>query len=87
MANDVKSDDEFDQPIYEEAQAGSKRKHSDCDDVDYVTSSEANDYFNMEDYKAHFRMWPEEPCVEVVFFLYPFELYINYWITGRCWSG
>jgi len=53
-ANDVKSDDEFDQPIYEEAQAGSKRKHSDRDDADYVTSSEADDYFNMEDYKAHF---------------------------------
>ncbi|KIM51189.1 hypothetical protein SCLCIDRAFT_33648 [Scleroderma citrinum Foug A] len=60
MAND---DDEFDQPIHEEVQAGSKRKYSDRDDAGYVTSSEVEDFdfdFDMEDHKMNFRMWPDE---------------------------
>ena len=43
-ANNVESDNELNQPIYEEVQTGSKRKHSDRDDADYVTSSEVDGF-------------------------------------------
>lgn len=57
MADD---NDEFDQPIYEEVQVGLKRKYSDHDDAGYIMSSEVDDYIDMEDFKSHFRMWPDE---------------------------
>jgi len=72
-ANNVESDDEFNQPIYEEVQASSKRKHSDHDDAGYVTLSEVEDfddeYFDDEDHNLHFRRWPaKELCVMMVLF-------------------
>ena len=66
MADD---NDEFDQPIYEEVQVGLKRKYSDHDDAGYITSSEVDDYIDMEDFKSQFRMWPdEESCGMTVHF-------------------
>ncbi|KAI6145843.1 hypothetical protein BKA82DRAFT_4016052 [Pisolithus tinctorius] len=41
-ANDIESDNEFNQLIFEEVQTGSKHKYLDRDDTDYVTSSETN---------------------------------------------
>jgi len=74
--NNVESDDEFNQPIYEEVRAGSKRKHSDHDDAGYVTSSEVGDfddeYIDDEDHNLHFRTWPakELRVMMVRFFIY-----------------
>ncbi|KAI6016433.1 hypothetical protein PISMIDRAFT_18206 [Pisolithus microcarpus 441] len=42
--NNVESDKVFDWPIYEEVSASSKCKHLDHDNVDYVTSSEVEDF-------------------------------------------
>ncbi|KAI6010847.1 hypothetical protein F5J12DRAFT_781821 [Pisolithus orientalis] len=62
MANDVQSDNEFNQLIFEEVQAGSKCKHPDCDDANYVTSSKVEDfndeYFNIEDCNLNSCMLP-----------------------------
>jgi len=73
MANNIESDNEFNQPIYEEVQTGSKCKHSDHDDAGYVTSSKVEDfddeYFDNEDHNLHFHRWPaKELCVTMVFF-------------------
>jgi len=74
--NNVESDDEFNQPIYEEVRAGSKRKHSDHDDAGYVTLSEVGDfddeYIDDEDHNSHFRTWPakESRVMMVHFFIY-----------------
>ena len=74
--NNVESDNEFHQPIYEEVQAGSKRKHSDCDSDNYVTLSEVeeldDEYFDVEDHNLNFRMWPakELHVMTVCFFIY-----------------
>ncbi|KIO00323.1 hypothetical protein M404DRAFT_29698 [Pisolithus tinctorius Marx 270] len=43
-ANDIESDNEFNQLIFEEVQTGSKHKYLDRDDTDYVTSSEVEDF-------------------------------------------
>ncbi|KAI5996630.1 hypothetical protein EDC04DRAFT_2909908 [Pisolithus marmoratus] len=61
MDYDAESDNEFDQPIYEETQAGLKRKQSDHDDDGCVTSSKVEDFNDgYEDHNLHFRMWPAE---------------------------
>ncbi|KAI5996390.1 hypothetical protein EDD15DRAFT_2365222 [Pisolithus albus] len=66
--NNVESDEVFDRPIYEEVSAGSKRKHSDRDDVDYVTSSEVEDLddgdVEVDDSNMNFGVRPaKESCV------------------------
>ncbi|KAI6008313.1 hypothetical protein F5J12DRAFT_892293 [Pisolithus orientalis] len=68
MANDVESNNEFSQLIFKEVQASSKHKHLDCDDADYVTSYEVEDfddeYFDIEDYNLNSCMLPaKELCV------------------------
>ncbi|KAI6032454.1 hypothetical protein EDC04DRAFT_2709324 [Pisolithus marmoratus] len=61
MDYDAESTNEFDQPIYEEAQTGLKHKQSDRDDEDYVTSSEVEDSNDgYEDHNLHFHMGPAE---------------------------
>ncbi|KAI6144096.1 hypothetical protein BKA82DRAFT_32588 [Pisolithus tinctorius] len=61
-ANNVESDNEFNQLIFKEVQAGSKRKHLDHDNANYVTSSEVEDfddeYFDVEDYNLNSCMLP-----------------------------
>ncbi|KAI6039618.1 hypothetical protein EDC04DRAFT_2894952 [Pisolithus marmoratus] len=55
MDYNAESDNEFDQPIYEEVQTGLKHKQSDCDDDGYVTSSEVEDFNDgYEDHELHF---------------------------------
>ncbi|KAI6023179.1 hypothetical protein BKA83DRAFT_4125829 [Pisolithus microcarpus] len=60
--NNIESDEVFGWPIYEEVSAGSKCKHSDCDDVDYVTSSEVEDFddgdVEVDDSNMNFGVWP-----------------------------
>ncbi|KAI6046552.1 hypothetical protein EDC04DRAFT_2597992 [Pisolithus marmoratus] len=60
--NNVESNKVFDQPIYEEELAGSKCKHLDCDDVNYVTSSEVEDFndgdVEVDDSNVNFGVWP-----------------------------
>ncbi|KAI5998411.1 hypothetical protein F5J12DRAFT_895601 [Pisolithus orientalis] len=59
-ANDIESNNEFNQLIFEEAQTGLKCKYSDHDNANYVTSSEVEDfddeYFDIEDHNlnSHF---------------------------------
>ncbi|KAI6037889.1 hypothetical protein EDC04DRAFT_2897060 [Pisolithus marmoratus] len=61
MDYDAESDNEFDQPIYEEAQAGLKCKQLDHDDNGCVTSSKVEDFNDgYEDHNLHFHMWPAE---------------------------
>ena len=74
--NNIESNNEFHQPIYKEVQAGLKRKHSDCDGDNYVTSSKVeeldDEYFDVEDHNSNFRMWPakESHVMTVCFFIY-----------------
>ncbi|KAI6037078.1 hypothetical protein BKA83DRAFT_14508, partial [Pisolithus microcarpus] len=60
--NNVESDEVFDRPIYEEVSARSKCKHLDRDDVDYVTSSEVEDFddgdVEVDDSSMKFGVWP-----------------------------
>ncbi|KAI5986090.1 hypothetical protein F5J12DRAFT_787282 [Pisolithus orientalis] len=54
MANDIESNNEFNQLIFAEVQTSSKHKYSDHDNADYVTSSKVEDfddeYFDIEDH-------------------------------------
>ncbi|KAI6021264.1 hypothetical protein EDC04DRAFT_2607163 [Pisolithus marmoratus] len=66
--NNVESDEVFDWPIYEEVLAGSKHKHSDHDNVDYVTSSKVEDFddgdVEVDDSNMNFGVQPaKESCV------------------------
>ncbi|KAI6024538.1 hypothetical protein EDC04DRAFT_2723349 [Pisolithus marmoratus] len=67
MDYDAESDNEFNQPIYEEAQTGLKHKQSDHDDNSYVTSSEVEDFNDgYEDHELQFRMGPaKDLCVKM----------------------
>ncbi|KAI6008639.1 hypothetical protein EDC04DRAFT_2906932 [Pisolithus marmoratus] len=61
MDYDAESNNEFNQPIYEEAQTGLKCKQSDRNDDGYVTSSEVEDSNDGdEDHDLHFHMGPAE---------------------------
>ncbi|KAI5992851.1 hypothetical protein EDC04DRAFT_2807633 [Pisolithus marmoratus] len=67
MDYNAESNNEFDQPIYEEAQTGLKHKQSDCDDDGYVTSSEVEDFNDgYEDHELQFCMGPaKDLCVKM----------------------
>ncbi|KAI5980389.1 hypothetical protein F5J12DRAFT_789314 [Pisolithus orientalis] len=67
-ANDIESNNEFNQLIFEEAQTGSKCKYLDHDNTNYVTSSKVEDfddeYFDVEDHNLNSCMLPaKELCV------------------------
>ncbi|KAI6008468.1 hypothetical protein EDC04DRAFT_2611008 [Pisolithus marmoratus] len=77
-------------PIYEEVLAGSKHKHSDHDDVDYVTSSEIEDFndgdVEVDNSNVNFGVQPaKESCVtRTVHSLVYLEPYIDsLGITGQ----
>ncbi|KAI5996842.1 hypothetical protein F5J12DRAFT_785265 [Pisolithus orientalis] len=68
MANDIESNNEFNQLIFKEVQTSSKHKYSDHDNANYVTSSKVEDfddeYFNIEDHNLNSCMLPaKELCV------------------------
>ncbi|KAI6037781.1 hypothetical protein EDC04DRAFT_2701300 [Pisolithus marmoratus] len=67
MDYDAESDNEFDQPIYEEVQTGLKHKQLDHDDDGYVTSSEVEDFNDgYEDHELQFHMGPaKDSCVKM----------------------
>ncbi|KAI6024360.1 hypothetical protein EDC04DRAFT_2724916 [Pisolithus marmoratus] len=67
MDYDAESNNEFNQPIYEEAQTGLKCKQSDHDDNGYVTSSEIEDFNDgYEDHELQFHMGPaKDSCVKM----------------------
>ncbi|KAI6045509.1 hypothetical protein EDC04DRAFT_2636074 [Pisolithus marmoratus] len=67
MDYDAESDNEFDQPIYEEAQTGLKCKQSDHDDNGYVMLSEVEDFNDgYEDHELQFCMGPaKDSCVKM----------------------
>ncbi|KAI6042356.1 hypothetical protein EDC04DRAFT_2600946 [Pisolithus marmoratus] len=61
MDYDAESNNEFDQPIYEEVQTGLKCKQSDHNDNNYVMSSKVEDSNDgYEDHDLHFHMGPAE---------------------------
>ncbi|KAI6040692.1 hypothetical protein EDC04DRAFT_2893880 [Pisolithus marmoratus] len=61
MDYDAESNNEFNQPIYEEAQTGLKHKQLDRDDDNYVTLSEVEDSNDgYEDHDLHFHLGPAE---------------------------
>ncbi|KAI6041200.1 hypothetical protein EDC04DRAFT_2670982 [Pisolithus marmoratus] len=76
MDYDAESDNEFNQPIYEEAQTGLKCKQSDHDDNGYVMLSEVEDFNDgYEDHELQFCMGPaKDSCVKMVCFFHFFEL-------------
>ncbi|KAI6042370.1 hypothetical protein EDC04DRAFT_2660085 [Pisolithus marmoratus] len=67
MDYDAESDNEFNQPIYEEVQTGLKHKQSDHDDDGYVMSSKVEDFNDgYKDHKLQFHMGPaKDPCVKM----------------------
>ncbi|KAI6011501.1 hypothetical protein EDC04DRAFT_2765160 [Pisolithus marmoratus] len=67
MDYNAESDNEFNQPIYEEAQTGLKHKQSDHDDDGYVTLSEVEDFNDgYEDHELQFCMGPaKDLCVKM----------------------
>ncbi|KAI6041363.1 hypothetical protein EDC04DRAFT_2669026 [Pisolithus marmoratus] len=67
MDYNAESNNEFDQPIYEEAQTGLKCKQLDCDDDGYVTLSEVEDFNDgYKDHELQFCMGPaKDSCVKM----------------------
>ncbi|KAI6008459.1 hypothetical protein EDC04DRAFT_2907173 [Pisolithus marmoratus] len=67
MDYNAESDNEFNQPIYEEVQTGLKHKQSDHDDDGYVTLSKVEDFNDgYEDHELQFCMGPaKDSCVKM----------------------